>query len=105
MQSQKQSSNSILSFPSFTGEFECLQLDLNEELIKHPEATSYARVRGHSMKDACIQDGEFTLKRLAVEKDGIYLMSANDEFKPIKITDENDFLVWGVVAYVVHKVR
>ena len=31
-------------------------------------------------------------------------MPANDEFKPIKITEENDFLVWGVVAYVVHKV-
>ena len=105
MQSQKQSSNSILSFPSFIGEFECLQLDLNEELIKHPEATFYARVRGHSMKDAGIQDGDLTLKRLAVEKDGIYLMPANDEFKPIKITDENDCLVWGVVVYVVHKVR
>ena len=53
----------------------------------------------------CAIDGEFTLKRLAVEKDGIYLMLANAEFKPIKITEENDFLVWGVVAYVVHEVR
>ena len=78
-----------------------MKLALNEELIKHPEVTFYARVRGHSMKDAGIQDGDLTLKRLAVEKVGIYLMSANDEFKPIKITDENDFLVWGVVAYVV----
>ena len=60
-------------------------------------------------KDGCVAvcaiDGEFTLKRLAVAKDGIYLMPANDEFKPIKITEENDFLVWGIVAYVVHKVR
>jgi len=115
-------------FPSPAEEFFGLQLNLNDELIKHPEATFYARVRGHSMKDAGIQDGdllvidkaqepkdgcvavcaidgEFTLKRLAVEKDGIYLMPANDEFKPIKITEENDFLVWGIVAYVVHKVR
>ena len=115
-------------FPSPAEEFFGHKLDLNEELIKHPEATFYARVRGHSMKDAGIQDGdllvidkaqepkdgcvavcaidgEFTLKRLAVEKDDIYLMPANNEFKPIKITEENDFLVWGVVAYVVHKVR
>ena len=131
------SSNSILSQAltsshigqlSFAVEFEGQKLDLNEELIKHPEATFYARVKGHSMKDAGIQDGdllvidkaqepkdgcvavcaidgEFTLKRLAVEKDGIYLMLANAEFKPIKITEENDFLVWGVVAYVVHEVR
>ena len=91
-------------FPSPAEEFFGLKLNLNDELIRHPEATFYARVRGHSMKDAGIQDGEFTLKRLAVEKDGIYLMPANDEFKPIKITEENDFLVWGVVAYVVHKV-
>ena len=115
-------------FPSPAEEFFGLKLNLNDELIKHPEATFYARVRGHSMKDAGIQDGdllvidkaqepkdgcvavcaidgEFTLKRLAVEKDSIYLMPANDEFKPIKITEENDFLVWGIVAYVVHKVR
>ena len=115
-------------FPSPAEEFFGLKLNLNDELIRHPEATFYARVRGHSMKDAGIQDGdllvidksqepkdgcvavcaidgEFTLKRLAVEKDGIYLMPANDEFKPIKITEENDFLVWGIVAYVVHKVR
>ena len=115
-------------FAEPAGECNGEKLDLNEELIRHPAATFYARVKGHSMKDACIQDGdllvidkaqepkdgcvavcaidgEFTLKRLAVEKDGIYLMPANDEFKPIKITEENDFLVWGIVAYVVHKVR
>ena len=80
-----------------------MKLALNEELIKHPEVTFYARVRGHSMKDAGIQDGELTLKRLAVEKDGIYLMPANDEFKPIKFAEENDFLVWAVVAYAVFK--
>ena len=34
MLSQKQSSNSILSFPSFTGELECMKINLNDELIK-----------------------------------------------------------------------
>ncbi len=115
-------------FAEPAGECNGEKLDLNEELIRHPAATFYARVKGHSMKDAgisdgdllvidtaleptdgcvavCAIDGEFTLKRLAVEKDGIYLMPANAEFKPIRITEENDFLVWGVVAYVVHKVR
>ena len=115
-------------FAEPAGECNGEKLDLNEELIRHPAATFYARVKGHSMKDAgisdgdllvidkaleptdgcvavCANDGEFTLKRLAVEKDGIYLMPANAEFKPIRITEENDFLVWGVVAYVVHKVR
>ena len=115
-------------FPSPAEEYLDLALDLNKELIKHPAATFYARVKGDSMVDAGIQDGdllvidkalepkegsiavcyldgEFTVKRLAVREECVYLMPANAEFKPIKITEENDFLVWGLVAYVIHKPR
>ena len=115
-------------FPSPAEEYLDLALDLNKELIKHPAATFYARVKGDSMVDAGIQDGdllvidkalepkegsiavcyldgEFTVKRLAVREEGVYLMAANAEFKPIRITEENDFLVWGLVAYVIHKPR
>ena len=53
----------------------------------------------------CYLDGEFTVKRLAVQEEGVYLMPANAEFKPIRITEENNFLVWGLVAYVIHKPR
>ena len=75
-------------FPSPAEDYIEMALDLNKELIKHPEATFYARVKGHSMIDAgiadgdllvidkaleqkdgdiavCFIDGEFTLKRLA----------------------------------------
>ncbi len=113
-------------FPSPAEEYLDLVLDLNKELVKHPAATFYARVKGGSMVDASIQDGdllvidkalepkegsiavcfldgEFTVKRLAVQEDGLYLMPANAEFKPIRITEENEFLVWGIVAYVIHK--
>ncbi len=115
-------------FPSPAEEYIELAIDLNKELIKHPAATFYARVKGSSMIDAgiadgdlliidkalepkdgdiavCFIDGEFTLKRLALKEDGIYLMPANAEFKPIRITEENDFLVWGMLAYIVHKPR
>ncbi len=115
-------------FPSPAEEFEGLKINLNDELIKHPEATFYARVKGHSMKDAGIQngdllvidktqepkdgcvavcaiDGEFTLKRLALKEDSIYLMPTNAEYKPIKITENNDFLIWGILSYVIHKPR
>ena len=115
-------------FPSPAEEYLDLALDLNKELIRHPAATFYARVKGDSMVDAGIQDGdllvidkalepkegsiavcyldgEFTVKRLAVREECVYLMPANAEFKPIKITEENDFLVWGLVAYVIHKPR
>ncbi len=115
-------------FPSPAEEFEEIRLDLNRELIRHPAATFYARVKGNSMIDAgindgdllivdkaleakdgcvavCFIDGEFTLKRLAVRDDGICLMPANAEFKPIRISEDNDFTVWGVVAYIIHKPR
>ena len=115
-------------WPSPAEEYIEIALDLNKELIKHPAATFYARVKGSSMIDAgiadgdlliidkalepkdgdiavCFIDGEFTLKRLALKEDGIYLMPANAEFKPIKITEENDFLVWGMLAYIIHKPR
>ena len=115
-------------FPSPAEEYVEIALDLNKELIKHPASTFYARVKGGSMVDAGIQDGdllvidkalepkegsiavcyldgEFTVKRLAVREECVYLMPANAEFKPIKITEENDFLVWGLVANVIHKPR
>ena len=115
-------------FPSPAEEYVEIALDLNKELIKHPAATFYAKVKGDSMVDAGIQDGdllvidkalepkegsvavcyldgEFTVKRLAVREECVYLMPANAEFKPIRITEENEFLVWGLVAYVIHKPR
>jgi len=90
-------------FPSPAEEYIEIALDLNKELIKHPAATFYARVKGRTRRLSrktgillsALLDGEFTLKRLAVKKEGIYLMPANAEFKPIRITEENDFLVWG----------
>ena len=53
----------------------------------------------------CFIDGEFTLKRLALKEEGIYLMPANAEYQPIKITEDNDFLIWGILSYVIHKPR
>ncbi len=115
-------------FPSPAEDYVDPSLDLNQALIKHPAATFYVRVKGSSMHDAgihdgdllivdkalepkggdiavCYLDGGFTVKRIALRKDGLFLMPANDEFKPIPITEEHDFLVWGIVSYVIHKPR
>jgi DNA polymerase V len=114
-------------FPSPAEEYIEQAFDLNKELVKNPSSTFYGRVRGNSMinaginegdilvidksiypndgmKAVCFIDGEFTLKTLQVTKDGLYLMPANKEFKPIKITPENEFTVWGIVTYVIHKI-
>lgn len=115
-------------FPSPADNYEEIALDLNKALIQHPAATFYARVKGTSMVDAgiedgdlliidkaaepkdgavalCFLDGEFTVKRLELREEGLYLMPANAEFKPIRISEENNFLVWGVITYIIHKPR
>jgi DNA polymerase V len=115
-------------FPSPAEDHLELKLDLNRELVRHPNATFYGRVKGSSMVDAgigegdilvidkslepkdgdiavCFLDGEFTVKRIANREEGLYLMPANDEFRPIRITEESEFQVWGIVTYVIHKAR
>lgn len=114
-------------FPSPAQDYMELKLDLNRELIRNPDATFYARVKGQSMINdglsegdvlvidrsiepvsgniaVCFVDGEFTVKRLRIEKDECWLIPANDEFKPIRVTADNDFMIWGVVSYVIKKV-
>jgi len=114
-------------FPSPAQDFMDTFIDLNKELVKSPSSTFYARVRGTSMQGAgidngdllvidksvlpadgkiavCYIDGEFTVKRIRLEKDCCWLMPANDAYKPIRVTAENDFLVWGIVIYLIKPV-
>ena len=109
-------------FPSPAQDFEDLKIDLNTELISNPSSTFYAGVKGTSMQDAgisdgdilvidksitphngatavCFIDGEFTLKYIKIEKDAVYLVPANPKFQPIKVTEENDFCIWGIVTF------
>ena len=111
-------------FPSPAQDFIDLSIDLNQELIQHPASTFFGRVKGNSMIDigisngdllivdksleaadgkiaVCYLDGEFTVKRLKVEKDCCWLLPENESYKPIKVTAENDFIVWGIVVYVI----
>jgi DNA polymerase V len=52
----------------------------------------------------CCIDGEFTVKRIAIKKDGVYLLPQNEAFQPIKVTDENELIIWGIVTYVIKSV-
>ncbi len=115
-------------FPSPADDYVEKKLDLNELLVTHPAATFFVRVEGHSMRDAQIYDGdvlivdrslqaesgsivvailsgEFTVKRLQKKKDRLFLVAENPTFAPLEILPEMDFQVWGVVTYVIHKVR
>lgn len=115
-------------FPSPAQEFINETIDLNKELINHPAATFYGRVVGDSMikegieegdvliidrslepynKDlvVCCVDGEFTLKRIQVEINKVWLIPSNELYDPILVTNDNQFLIWGVVTYVIKKYR
>jgi DNA polymerase V len=118
------SENISAGFPSPAMDFIDLSIDLNKHLIKHPSSTFYGRVKGNSMKDVgihdgdlliidkrpepidgkiavCYIDGEFTIKRIKLEKDGCWLLPANELYKAIKVSAENDFLIWGIVTHVI----
>lgn len=114
-------------FPSPAADFMETNIDLNKELSENPLATFYIKVKGNSMIDAgindkdvlvvdrslepqnnkiaiCCIDGEFTVKRIQVEKDCLYLMPENQSYEPIKVTEENQLIIWGMVTYVIKKI-
>lgn len=114
-------------FPSPAEDFKQERLSLDNILVKNKLSTFYARVSGQSMIGAglddddlliidrslepannkiavCFLDGEFTVKRLKVEADGVWLQPENPNYKPIKITEENNFVIWGIVTNVIKKV-
>jgi DNA polymerase V len=111
-------------FPSPAEDYVEHPLDLHELLIEHPAATFFVRVQGDSMKGAGMQsgdilivdrsltaqsgkivvallNGEFTVKRLKIEKKKIFLIPENPRYPSIEVPDESDFQIWGVVTYVI----
>ena len=113
-------------FPSPAEGFLDKRLDLNELVVRHPEATFFVRVSGHSMTGAQIQsgdilvvdrsieardghvvvavlDGEFTVKRLYRRNGRLVLQPENRAYRPMPIDLEQGFEVWGVVTHVIHK--
>ena len=115
-------------FPSPAQDYLEQAIDLNKELIKHPASTFYGRVVGDSMRDegieegdilvidkslelldddlaVCFIDGEFTVKRVRLEPDAAWLVPSNTNYPPIKVTKDNEFMVWGIVTYTIKKNR
>jgi DNA polymerase V len=48
----------------------------------------------------CFIDGEFTVKRLKVRKGVVWLVPENKNYKPLKISDESELIIWGIVTHV-----
>lgn len=117
-------------FPSPAQDYMTGSIDLNQELVRHEETTFYARVSGDSMKEAGIGDGdlviidkslqagdgdyvaayvdgEFTLKQFRTDASNhcAWLMPANEAYRPIRVSEENHFIVWGVLTYCIKKLH
>jgi DNA polymerase V len=117
-------------FPSPAQDYLTECIDLNKELIRRKETTFLARVSGNSLIEAGICDGdivvidksleakngdfvvafidgEFTLKEFHHDEKNncAWLIPHNKDFAPIKVSKENDFMVWGVLTYTIKQLR
>lgn len=115
-------------FPSPADDYVEDHLDLNELLISNKPATFFLRVKGDSMLNAGIHDGdiivvdrslrpahrsivvavvdgELTVKRLHIRGSSAELHAENPKYEPIRLHDEQELIIWGVVTSAVHQVR
>ena len=112
-------------FPSPADDYTEENIDLNEHLISNPFSTFFLRVKGDSMINAGIKDkdliivdksliakpgniviamidGEFTIKRLSIKNDELYLKAENHNYPNFKLKNHIDVQIWGVVIYSIH---
>ena len=102
-------------------------IEVLKMLCPHPDSSYLIRVQGRSMIEAGVNDGdiiivdksernptekqiavcelngEYTLKRVWRKEGSLWLVPANPEYPEIEITEGDDFSVWGVVTYIIHK--
>ncbi len=114
-------------FPSPADDYLESYIDLNEALVSNKAATFFVKVEGDSMVNAGIYtgdmlivdrslnakhgnvvvamvEGEFTVKRFVKIRGRTYLYPENQHYKPLDVTELEEFMVWGVVTTVIHKV-
>lgn len=115
-------------FPSPAADFKVRRHDLNDLLITHPAATFFWQVRGTSMVEAGIADGdllvvnralsprhgdvvvaevdgEFTVKHFCSKNGQVSLRAANPTFPPIILREGQTLVICGVVTYTITKLR
>ena len=113
-------------FPSPATDYMENKLDLNDYLIKHPAATFIVKANGSSMIEADIYSGDLlivdrsltprnhniviasifgdlTVKRIKRKEKSFFLVSANENYPSIKVNEEMECFVWGVVTYIIHE--
>ena len=105
------------------------KLDLVKLLVRHSASTFFIRIDGGSMVDAdmdegdiiivdravepydgckavCFIDGEYTVKKVQLRPGGALLVPCNEgngKYRPIPVGPSDEFLIWGVVTYIIKK--
>ena len=115
-------------FPSPAADFQVKRCDLNDLLVTHPAATFFWEVRGTSMVEAGISDGdllvvnralrprhmdvvvaevdgEFTVKHFCQRSGCVSLRAANPTFPPIILREGQTLIICGVVTYTIKRMR
>lgn len=116
-----------LSFGSPAGESGVTRLDLNEILIRHPQAAFLVRIAGSAMREAGIDDGdlalvdraldaghghvviavrqdEFLCRRLIRRGEALGLQATDPQVSEVWAGEGDPFDIWGVVTHVVRPV-
>lgn len=111
-------------FPSPARDYFEEDIDLSKHLMPNKTSIYFARVDGDSMEQAHIPhnalvvidkslraknnsiviatiDGSRIIKRFVKTHAGLFLSPSNPSHSPIRVTDEMDFTIWGVVTHVI----
>ncbi len=115
-------------FPSPADDYIEDRLDLNQLLVHNKSATFFLRVKGDSMINAGIHDGdiivvdrsiepadssvvvavvdaELTVKRLVYRNGVAELHAENVKYAPIRFKEDQELTIWGVVTSSIHSVK
>ena len=85
-------------------------IDLNKELINNQDAAFFVRVDGDELVDFNISDKDVLLidRSLLPKKNDLTLVIIEGEFKVIRFPKEpleTEFVLWGVISYIIHYAR
>ena len=114
-------------FPSPANDYLEGEIDLNKYLIKNSLATFIVKSQGNCMLQAGIHsgdllivdrsikpknnsiiivslDGDLAVKRIKISGKKFLLSSDNKDCGNVKINNESDIFIWGIVTKVIHNV-
>lgn len=125
---KEQTASIETGFPSPATDHLEATLNLEELVVKRPAATFYVRAKGNAMQKNGIYDGdilvvdrsltatdgsiviaavndEIVIRQLIKRGDQIYLACGHQNYPPVHITPETEWMIWGVVTYLIHSFR